>query len=257
MIRLIDELTDLERLSLIEISASRLSSFERCPAAYFYDYILFEPRGHNKYSLLGNVVHSVLEHIDFNQPLNYFEMANLFEDYVAHHDKEGEITSDLLDIGRQILAEYCQTHVNDEWHVEAKEKAFAIVIGPALVVGYIDRVDILGNTCTYTDYKTGRKEVPYKDVPNDFQLGIYALAMKKYYPNYRIIGQLEYLRSGRIKSHEFTITDLETMESRLIATINKIIETNTFHPTPNKSFCFWCSHAETKICAIGAKRLEK
>lgn len=257
MIRLLDELTELEKLSLIEISASRLSSFDRCQAAYFYDYVLFEPRGHNKYSLLGNVVHAVLENTDFSQPMNYLDMLDLFEDARAKYDPDNEITRDLIDVGHQLIAEYITTHKTDEWHVEAKEMPFAIVIGPAIVVGYIDRVDVFANICRYTDYKTGRKEVAVKNISSDFQLGIYALAMKRMYPDKRIIGQLEYLRSGRIKAHEYTDVDLEQMEYRLIEAINTIIDTHIFKTTGNKAICDWCNHATSGACAIGAKRIQK
>ena len=58
-IRLIDDLTDLEKLALVDFSYSRLDTYKMCPSKYFYTYIQKEPRLFNepavlrKYSTLG------------------------------------------------------------------------------------------------------------------------------------------------------------------------------------------------------------
>ena len=51
-IRSLDELTDLEKLSLVDFSYSRLDTYKMCPSKYFYAYIQKEPRSFNEPAVL-------------------------------------------------------------------------------------------------------------------------------------------------------------------------------------------------------------
>lgn len=51
-IRSLDELTDLEKLSLVDFSYSRLDTYKMCPSKYFYTYIQKEPRSFNEPAVL-------------------------------------------------------------------------------------------------------------------------------------------------------------------------------------------------------------
>ncbi len=44
-IKSIDQVSDFERLSLIDFSYSRIDTYKSCPSKYFYTYIQKEPRG--------------------------------------------------------------------------------------------------------------------------------------------------------------------------------------------------------------------
>jgi hypothetical protein len=44
-IKSIDEISDLEKLSLVDFSYSRIDTYKSCPSKYFYTYIQKEPRG--------------------------------------------------------------------------------------------------------------------------------------------------------------------------------------------------------------------
>lgn len=254
MVRLLDELSELEKLSLIEISPSRLGLFSRCEAAYFYRYVLFEPSTWSPYAALGNIIHSVLENTDFDAPLNYLDMLDKFDEHRLTYDPDLEIPNELLLAGHNMLEEFTQRHRGDEFHIVAKEQSFAIVVGPALIVGYIDRVDIIGDKLIIIDFKSGANEIPVKGIPNDFQLGIYALAMSKQYPDKEVSAGLYYLRSGRQKFHTYTKADLEEMEQRLITTIDQIIETKDFKFSDNPRICYWCDFKA--ICPVGIRRVK-
>lgn len=60
-IKSVADLSDLERMSLMDLSYSRIDTYKMCPAKYFYGYIQKEPRLFGEAAVLGNIVHSVLE----------------------------------------------------------------------------------------------------------------------------------------------------------------------------------------------------
>ncbi len=73
----------------------------------------------------------------------------------------------------------------------------------------------------------------------------------------RITGSLHYLRTGRLKSHQYSEQDLEDTKERLISRIDKIIQDNNFIPTNNERVCSFCDHGKSGACGIGAVRFKK
>ena len=57
----VDKIDSLTKLSLMDLSYSRIDTYTMCPAKYFYSYITKEPRFFNEAATLGNIVHAVLE----------------------------------------------------------------------------------------------------------------------------------------------------------------------------------------------------
>jgi len=51
-IKSISELSDFERLALVDFSYSRIDTYKSCPSKYFYSYIQKEPRQKNDAALL-------------------------------------------------------------------------------------------------------------------------------------------------------------------------------------------------------------
>jgi RecB family exonuclease len=134
---------------------------------------------------------------------------------------------------------------------------FNFIIGNYSIIGYIDRVDMHDDYLEIIDYKTGKREVAQKDVHNNLQLGIYALAASIKFPDKKIVASLHYLRSGRIKSHTFSPEDIERVKENLIEKINLIINDCNFTPTKNERVCYFCDHAKSGACATGAGRLKR
>jgi RecB family exonuclease len=125
------------------------------------------------------------------------------------------------------------------------------------MIGYIDRVDVVDDEVFIVDYKTGKREVAAKDVANNLQLGIYALAASIAFPGKKITASLHYLRSGRLKSHTYTQEDLEGVKEMLLNKINRIMKDSNFTPTSNERVCSFCDHAKSGACGIGAVRYKK
>lgn len=257
MIRFLDELSDLEKLSLMPMSYSRLNTYDMCNAKYFFSYIAKQPSQYGEAALLGNLVHAVLENKLQADKEIVAEDADSFmlelENQKPIVDPNDIVGDEFMELGRQLLVDFIDRHVGQEWPIYSKEMPFEVVLGPALFRGFIDRVDVYKNKVCITDYKTGKHEVAQKNVAKDLQLGIYALIMERLFPGKEIYAELYYLRTARQKGHLFTRDDLSAVEDRLLELVNKILSQRWFSYTDQPRVCSFCDHAESGICNFGSR----
>lgn len=254
MIRFKDELSDLEKLALIDMSYSRLDTYDQCHAKYFHTYITKEPRTFGPAAALGNVVHGVLEKA-VGKPLDLGEMLVSMVEQREKYDPGHEIGQELMEVGEHLITEFVDNHGAEVFNVIGNELPFQMVIGSANLIGYIDLVTRERNQIRITDYKTGKWEVASKNIPDNLQLGIYALAASHYYPGETIHAELYYLRSGRRKGHTFQPEELDAVYKRVLAQVNEIINRTNFTPTNDARACNICDHGKSGVCPIGAARL--
>lgn len=224
-------------------------------------FILTSKRNRECFRLLqffGNIVHGVLEdNVSSDSLLDLEKMKTAYEEHKTKLDPKHEIPTELTNAGVQILEDFYDIYSGRDFHVYEKEMGFNFVIGNYSIIGYMDRVDMYDDMVEIVDYKTGKREVAQKDIANNLQLGIYALAASTMFPGKNIKGSLHYLRSGRIKSHEYSKEDLSLIEEELVNRINKIINDFNYSPTKNERICSFCDHAKSGACATGAARLRK
>ena len=255
VVKTLDELNYLEKLGLTRISYSRLDTYEQCPARYFYTYIAREPRVFGEYAVMGNIIHSTLENVlEKEVPVDYPTLKKEFVNQGKEWDPDKQINDKLYEAGDVMLNEFFDRHEDEMMPIDTKEASFNIVVGGALIRGYIDRVDIEGDTVKVIDYKSGSREVSFKKAPTNLQLGIYALAMSHKYPDKEIYAELYYLRSGRRKGHLFSKDDLLEVEDKLIALTKELITTENFSYTANKGICSFCDHRKNGSCSVGIRR---
>ena len=184
-------------------------------------------------------------------------MKSSYEDYKSQLDPKSEISDQLANDGVQILEDFYDIYEGRLFEVFDKEMEFNFVLGNYSIIGYIDRVDVLEDTVEIVDYKTGKREVAQKDVHKNLQLGIYALAASRAFPDKKVKASLHYLRSGRIKGHEYSVEDLENVKVMLLEKINLIVNDFNFTPTKNERICYFCDHAKSGACPTGAARLKR
>lgn len=258
IIKSYNELNDLEKLGVVDFSYSRIDTYKQCPSRYFYSYILKEPRQFNAPAVLGNIVHNVLENVLSNTDvLNIDELKIEYEKNISIWDPDKNITQDLISAGSIMIDEFYDQNFDKDFNIYDKELSFDFILGLYRILGFIDRVDINNDIVHIVDYKTGKWEVSQKDIPNNLQLGIYALAMKNIFPEKNIYAELYYLRSGRRKGHLFTNDDIERVKVNLIDSINTIINDSNFLPTSNVRTCSYCDHAKSGVCNTGVFRNRK
>lgn len=257
-VKLYEDLNEFEKLSLVDFSYSRIDTYNQCPAKYFFSYIKREPRQFNPPAVLGNIVHDVLENILSNdKELVLEELKSEYELNIPKWDPDNLIPKELIDIGSVILDEFYDEHSDAKFYIFEKEMPFELIIGTYKIIGFIDRVDIIGDRVNIIDYKTGKWEVSAKSVPQNLQLGLYALAMSNLFPDKEIYAELYYLRSGKRKGHLFTKDELENIKEKLISNILKIINDLNYSPTSNVRACSYCDHAKTGACGTGVFRNSK
>lgn len=258
-LRTLDELDELEKLALINMSYSRLDTYEMCPSKYYFTYIQKEERVFGAAASLGNVIHGVLEDT-VGDTLKYDHMLQRMEHHREIYDPDRLIDEGLLSAGRQMIGEFVDRHEYEEFDVIGKEKEFSLVVGSALVRGFIDLVTReRDGTIRITDYKSGKWEVSAKAAPTNLQIGIYALAASIMFPDTPVYAELYYLRSGRRKGHLFTPGNMEETYESVLERVNTIIEDRNFSATKDRRPCTFCDFAkpENPVCKTGVARMRR
>lgn len=262
-LRQYDDLSYVEKLSLIDFSYSRLSTYEYCPAQYFYSYIYKAPRGFAEHAVLGNVIHKVMEIIAGTAP-SQDEVESLYQDARDEFDPEELISEHLIEAGIQMIFEYLSRH-EDEMvtappNIIGREKEFQFVLDNLLFRGYIDRIDQIDpETIWICDWKSGKNQVAQKWVHNNAQLGIYFLACSLMYPEVKTVrASMYYLRSGKQISYTYTHEkDFDRVLDLVTQAVAVVRGDQYFHYTSNERRCTWCDHNKSKICSVGVKRSYK
>ncbi len=206
----------------------------------------------------GNIVHAVLEKVvDKEKALDHQEMIQAFNSSQSKLDPDNKISKELISVGKNIIDEFYDQNLNTKFDVYDKEHSFNFIIGNYLMIGFIDRIDIVGNRVNIIDYKTGKWEVAQKNISENLQLGIYALAASIAMPEKEIYAELHYLRSGKRKGHLFSREDLENVKIRLLSLIKQIVNDSSFAATKNVRACSYCDHAKSGECGVGVFRNKK
>jgi len=150
-----NDLTDLQTLALVDFSYSRIDTYQQCPAKYFYSYICKEPRAFNPPAVLGNIVHAVLENVlDNDKSLDINELEQEYNKNIPIWDPDNNIPKDLISVGSVILQEFYDEYYDKKFNIYEKELAFDFIIGCYRILGFIDRVDVIGDRVNIVDYKT-------------------------------------------------------------------------------------------------------
>lgn len=167
----VDRLDPLAKLSLMDLSYSRIDTYTMCPAKYFYSYITKEPRFFNEAATLGNIVHAVLEdNVQSTEHVDYEKLLYSYNEKKSYYDPESIIDPQLVDVGKVILEEFYDRHAEENFNVVSKEMSFSYVLGSFYVNGYIDRIDEFESRVEIIDYKTGKWEVAAKNIKDNLQL---------------------------------------------------------------------------------------
>lgn len=253
-IRRLEEIDTFDRLTLVEMSYSRINNYTMCPAKYFYSSILQAPWTFGAPAALGNIVHEVLElHVGEEDDLRLAELLLTFEQVREKYDPDRLIDDELWSAGSVMLSEFVDRHDGETINVVAREQHFQFVIGNVLLRGYIDRVDELGpGQYRIIDYKTGKYQEAQKHIHNNLQLGIYFLATMLNHPDATSVrGDLYYLRSGKCVGHTYTPDEVERVQALVWSQLNEILADRYFHYTDNGRICSFCDHAEAGTCSRG------
>lgn len=234
----------------IRLSYSAVSTYEKCPLSYRFQYIdklEIEP---SPYLSFGRSLHSALQWL-YSRKVP--EPPSL-DDFLSHLDScwEGEGFCDAGEEesfrrhARQVLEDYYNKNAADFRLPVALEERFSMNMGSYVLSGVIDRIDRQRDgTYEIIDYKTNRKLPDLNRLRKDLQLPIYQMACRETWgisPSKLTFYYLVPSQRYTTKPHDED--GLIRLKDR-VDRIAELISTRQFPATPNP-LCSWCSFED--IC---------
>ena len=250
---------------MVIYSYSRLSTFEKCPLKFKFQYIdMLEPDVKETIEgFLGNKVHETLQWIYEEVALGKIILLDeVINNYVSvwnrDFNNEIKIVKEELDAehyfnqGIKFLIDYFLKHSPFRDNTIATEKKIIINLdkeGKYKLQGYIDRLVHNKDTNIFEihDYKTSGFLKSQEELDSDKQLALYSLAIKELFEEVNDIHLIwHFLAFNEKRTSKRTDEQLEKLKQEIIQLINKIESTSDFKPNPSM-LCKWCefkSHCE-------------
>lgn len=252
-----DNSKDILRINPEEFvfSVSQLQTYETCPRKYLYQYIYKIPTEIKHYFDFGTSMHKVLEELSKVMDKSDYPKEFLFSKGISFMNEywisKGYISADqekeYFDKGIKIVSEFIEMElslrIEDRKTIE-QEKNFLIDINGRKIMGIIDRIDSVdGGSYEILDYKTSNSMD--RNLSENIQLLVYAMALKNLYGKYPRKMGLWYLIHNKISTVEFDPNNLDRAKKKIISLIEGI-EKKDFSPKPSIFGCRFCDFK--KVC---------
>ena len=239
------------------LTYTKLEDFLTCPLKFRYKHILNIPTPPSPALSFGNSIHYSLR--DFHQKIMAgvpTDLDDLLASYEANWQpfgyKDKEHQAARFDSGKKLLTRYYSENEGKKFKHVGIEKNFRTAISGVVFTGRIDRIDLLPDgSVEIIDYKTGTPK-DQKEIDNDMQVGIYAIAAKEdrglgFEPKLLSLYFLE--DSGSKMSTTRTPEQLAEIKTKIGETVEKM-KTGDFTATPG-FHCQWCDF--NNICPFAYK----
>lgn len=257
-------------------SYSALETFENCPKKFQFGYIdrIKREKKGNAPAIMGGIVHRVLEKL---YKLGFDRVLYPKDDMIRfYHDEWNKIVIDYIEVVSEYhtVDDYIKTGEDILLDYYDKFQPFnqSTLLGTELSL-YFNlpnsdfqfncRIDQLSKrddgVIEIIDYKTGTFLAKPTDKSYHFQMGLYLLAVRANYPDFKEIELVQYyLRHGetvRYKMREDEEENLvEEIRQAVIATLHAS-ELNSFSPKES-SFCRFCDYEDICPAKIHGQMLE-
>jgi len=232
------------RPSPLELSASAIETYERCPMKYLLQYSWRLRSGPSAQMTFGNVMHTTIR--EFVAESRTGAVPTL-EDLLAIYEREWKSAGfpdqyqeeEYRKAGREQLETFYRSFRRERPDVLYQEKPFRLVLDDDLIVtGRIDQVNRLdGRTVEIVDYKTGKVRSADKAV-DDMQLSIYALASREVFDLEPERVVFHYLMSGETVACARDSKALDLAKEHIIEIADQI-RAGEFRPNPGRG-CGYC-----------------
>ena len=242
----------------MRLSYSSISTYERCPAQYRFQYEERLPTTSSPALAFGDTLHRTL-HRFHDRPV---PVAPSLPELLEMLDGEW-VADGFRDEGEELLYREHATSVLTDYHREnagsfripaALEFRFTIEVEGVQLSGTIDRMDrIPGGGYEIIDYKTNRRLPPKAVVDRDLQLSVYYVAAKEIWGIEPERLTLYFLLPGERMTTFRTPADADDLRRR-IATVAERIAAGKFEPKANP-LCDWCDFQAR--CPLFRHRYEK
>jgi putative RecB family exonuclease len=254
---------------MLQLSPSRISDYQQCPALYKYRAIdkLVERPGLD--ALRGSLVHLILEKIfnsppedrDFTRAISLTktcwqelvqqepELICALDENITFPLTESFVISDerldvLFEEVKTLVANYYSLEDPSRIQPKSTEELIEFDLSENLKIkGYVDRIDESPQGwLRINDYKTGKSPKENFSSKAMFQLKFYALVIFKSTKQVPKLLRLIYLKDSQILTYEPTEQDLELTLKKVEAVAAQIVnskETNDW-PTNITKLCDFC-----------------
>ena len=169
----------------LQVSASAIDSYERCPMKYMFQHLWNIRGGPHAQTTFGSVIHTTIKEfvselhkrrkVPFEEVLSIYDREWFSAGFPDEYQEE-----EYRKAGREQLEAFHRSYTAAPPDVLHQEKAFELLLEHDVVVtGRMDQVNRIGkNEVEIVDYKTGRPR-DAKTAAGDLQLSIYALAARE------------------------------------------------------------------------------
>lgn len=236
------------------LSFSQLKAFETCPRQYEFSHLLKIPgRGSHVFSY-GKSLHHTLQKFYEElqqgvQPQRERLQELLNQCWVNEYYQSAKHMKARKQEAKETLHAYFDRHQGQFPVPLSIEKGFRLKLGKYTFKGFIDRVDPLQDrTVAITDYKTGKPPKSQKDVDQNMQLSLYALAVRDAWGLTPGPLRLEYLDDGSVWTTERSNEELDLLKDELLDRADDI-HASDFEPTPG----FHCQFCDFKYVCDAAQ----
>jgi DNA helicase II / ATP-dependent DNA helicase PcrA len=226
----------------VVLSASDIDTYRACPLKYKFARVFRIPQEPTVHQRFGIVVHQVLERYHVGEDGGLPALLGLldvawrrggFADSEQERQLRGKATA--------ALTRYHERFRTEEGQPVWFERSFTFKLGPHLLRGRVDRVDLLpGGEYELIDYKTGRPK-SVDQLADDVQLSLYAVGAREAW-------QLEASRQAYyylLDDQKVAVTDDGDRGDWVREVAMEVAEgilSQGFEPTPSIAACSICDY---------------
>jgi len=243
-------------------SYSKLTSFDNCSLQYKFNYIdkIGKDFENSIEAFMGSKVHSALEELYKRQKMGEVQtleqvLANYRTEWKKDYSEEIKIVKkssnekNYFNLGIKYLTDYYKHyHPFNQDYTVGLEMEINLDLNKDSqyqITGYVDRLSIKDNVYYVHDYKTSNTLPNDKEINDNKQLAIYAIAIKEKYPEVKeVVLVWHYLAFDTEITLKKQETDYDKIKTYIIDKINHIESLSREDFKPKESIlCEWCAYA--------------
>ncbi len=235
---------------MLRLSASRLTTYQRCAQAYYLKYHRRVPGRPIRAAVLGNVLHQVLEHLYQRPAWQGVPTLTDLERLWGQHNLA--LSPQQLTEGWSLLHHYFQTFIQplDAWvepiGIEGRLRGALQAGGIRFrLEGRYDRLDSLPSNGLQAavhliDYKMTRQIQNPSELELDLQLGFYQMAIDQVYG--AALKQVShiYLRTGQCITFKTSPEQKAFVQAKVTELAETLVQDQSFTPNPGDQ-CQTCT----------------
>jgi len=224
------------------LSASDVETYRLCPLKYKFSRVFRIPEEPSINQRFGIVVHQVLERFHVGGGGSLDTLMGLFEaswrrsGFGASND-EGQFRERAV----AALHRYWELDRSREGQPVAFERGFSFRLGPHLMRGRVDRIDLLPDGGhELVDYKTGVPKTA-DQLREDIQLSVYQMGARSAWGMETSAQSYYYV----LENEKVPVAHSDEELDRVRTTVGEIAEgilAQDFEPTPSEPLCSFCDY---------------